>query len=531
MISNITDEIRQLGTKHTERQDFDASEGVCAAESKSKESKECGVMPELGGVFDDFDDFCSGGVSKNELFPVECLPRAAGDIARAVSDCALVPLSLSAMNVLGILSAAIGAGLEVASGGDRRTRANLFVMPVARSGTGKGQSFGLIAQPFNTRAMARLADWRLHERPVFAAKHGMAEAKQAKLKNAVKNPKRSEAEQDLQTAWQAVEVELAEAAKALREPAWSTDEATKEAIQNLLETSPQESLAILSSEARGGVDVLMGRYRDATDESIFLAGYSGDPVNIHRKGSCPVLLRQPCLTILWAMQPDKLRAMLGSTAMTESGLLPRFLLADTLAEPQEEPEVRSHIPESVKQGWDELIGGLLDNYHEAPLPARLVEPVPAAERCLREYSNEIVRRRRTGGDLEDVNIYAARWAENAWRLALVLHAAEHGGEAWNHPLGEETALNAVRLMRWFSEQQLKVLASGRQDGLARRLTRLIEVLRTKAGHSTNLSELKVRHGFEPEQVRKLAETFPTKLEVCQIRNAGSGRPPEVARLK
>lgn len=530
-LPDITDETRRRATRRAQNNAPRTSEVGSPAESKSKESKECRGTPESGEVFDDFDDSCDAVIPENDDFPIECLPGAAGDIARAVSDCALVPLSLSAMNVLGILSAAIGAGLEVASGGDRRTRANLFLMPVARSGTGKGQSFGLIAHPFIVKETARLEDWRRHERPQIVTQHEMAEARMAKLKKSFPKAQSVEAEQQMRSEWLVAQREKDQAAKAMREPAWSAEEATKEAIQSLLETSPQESLAILSSEARGAVDVLMGRYKDATDESIFLAGYSGDPVKIHRKSSSPVLLHCPCLTILWAMQPDKLRTMLESTAMTESGLLPRFLLADTLAEPQEEPEVRQSVPESVKERWRELVHGLLDEYHEANLPAQVIKPEPEATKCLRDYTNEIVRRRRSGGDLEDVNIYAARWGENAWRLALVLHAAKHGDEVRDHPLGGDTAEQAVRLMRWFSQQQLKVLASGRQEQAARRLDRLIEVLRNKEGHKANLSELKVRHGIEPSEVRQLTEMFPAKVEVVRIPTAGAGRPPWVARLK
>ncbi len=504
---------------------------ISPAKSKSEKSKESEDSRPSAGNFDDSDDFGIGVVLENDLFPIECLPGAAGDMAREVANCALVPLSLSAMNVLGILSAAIGAGLELASGGDRRTRANLFLMPVAKSGTGKGQSFGLIAQPFMARETARLDKWRQQERPLFATKHDMAQAKVDKLKRSFTKAKTQEAEQALRSEWHTAQMELEQTTEAMREPAWSTGEATKEALQRLLETSPQESLAILSSEARGGVDVLMGRYRDATDESIFLAGYSGDPVKIHRKGSAPVSLQRPCLTILWAMQPDKLRDMLASTAMTDSGLLPRFLLADTLAEPQEEPQVRRSVPESVKQRWLELVHVLLDKYHETQLPAQVIEPEPEAAQCVRDYTNEMVHRRRSGGDLEDVGIYAARWGENAWRLALVLHAAKHGGDAWNQPLGGDTAEKAVRLMRWFSKQQLKLLASGRQDQLARRLARLIEVLKTKEGRAANLSELSRHHGFKDNEVRQLAETFSAKVEVILYQSAGAGRRPWVAKLK
>jgi hypothetical protein len=275
----------------------------------------------------------------------------------------------------------------------------------------------------------------------------------------------------------------------------------------------------------------MGRYRDATDESVFLASYSGDPIKIHRKSSRPILLHRPCLTILWAMQPDKLQEMLESPAMSESGLLPRFLLADTKAQPQEEPEIRHCVPGPVVEAWSELVHELIDEYHEPDIEARVIHPAPSATAMLRDYTNEIVRRRRQGGDLEDVEIYAARWAENAWRLSVVLQAAKFGADAWRQQLSEETASNAVSLMRWFSEQQLRILAVGRSARSTKRLERLKEVLSSKLGHQANLSELSRHHGIESDEVVWAAEKFPHVIVIEKMPSNGSGRPPVVARLK
>jgi hypothetical protein len=278
------------------------------------------------------------------------------------------------------------------------------------------------------------------------------------------------------------------------------------------------------------VDVLMGRYREATDEGIFLAGYSGDPVKIHRKGSPPVVLAHPCLTVLWMLQPDKLRELLESAAMSESGMMPRFLIADTKAEPQEEPDERHCIPASVKSAWTELIHSLLEEYHEPDAKARVVQPVREAAAMLRDYTNEIVQRRKRGGDLEDVSIYAARWAENAWRLAVVLHAAEHGEDAWRENLSVATAGKALTLMRWFAAQQLRLLASGREDNLAKRLEKLREVLALKPEKVCNLSELERRHAFAADEVQRLAAQFPGVVVIEKLSTGGSGRPPVVARL-
>lgn len=230
------------------------------------------------------------------------------------------------------------------------------------------------------------------------------------------------------------------------------------------------------------------------------------------------------------VQPDKLRELLESAAMSESGLMPRFLIADTKAEPQEEPEERHCIPETVKADWAGLIHKLLDEYHEPDVKARVIQTEREAGKLLRDYTNEIVQRRKRGNDLEDVSIYAARWAENAWRLCVVLHAATHGEDAWRENLSADTAAKAVRLMRWFAAQQLRLLASGREDKLAKRLEKLREVLALKPEKFCNLSDMERRHGFAPDEVQRLAAQFPGVVVIEKLSTGGSGRPPVVARL-
>lgn len=530
--------VKDIGNAHERlgreglRAALDAAVALKLAEmaaQKSAKSEKC--HGEAGG-FADFSDFVSEDSAEmaGEPFPLDCLPGAAGAMAREVTRAALVPETLAGMNALGFLSAAVGGGLEVNSGGDRRTRGNLFLLPVAASGTGKGQSFGLIAEPFLKREAARVDEWQRQDRPQGRADMAVAKARLARLEAEARKPLKPEEKAGLLVEMREAHAEQDRAERALHEPAWSTEQATKEAIESLFAIATREQLASLSAEARGAVDVLMGRYREATDEGIFLAGYSGDPVKIHRKGSPPVVLARPCLTVLWALQPDKLRELLESPAMSESGLLPRCLMADTKAEPQEEPEQRQAVPEAVKAAWAALIETLLDEYHEPDLPPRVIQPEPAAAALLRDYANETVRRRKRGGDLEDVAIYAARWAENAWRLAVVLHAAEHGEDAWRVSLSAATAERALRLMRWFAAESLRILAAGREDRLAKRLDKLRELLALRPDRQCNLSELERRHGFDAAEVQRLGAKFPGVLVVERLTTGGSGRPPVVARL-
>ncbi|MGH8024154.1 MAG: hypothetical protein ACRED1_11260, partial [Limisphaerales bacterium] len=67
----------------------------------------------------------SPGTDDNDApksFPLDCLPRAAADMAQAIARTERTPETLAGCCVLGILSASIGAVLQVKSGPDRVTR-------------------------------------------------------------------------------------------------------------------------------------------------------------------------------------------------------------------------------------------------------------------------------------------------------------------------------------------------------------------------------------------------------------------------
>jgi len=206
----------------------------------------------------------------------------------------------------------------------------------------------------------------------------------------------------------------------------------------------------------------MGRYTkgSATDEAIYLKAFSGDALRVDRISRAPVVLEKPCLSVLLLVQPDKLELLLGNQSLSDGGLLPRFLVCHTRCEPQEIGEETPEIPASVESAYRNLIRDLLALYRLAVCPAT-VQPTDEARQAMNEHHNKIVRRRKSGGDLKDVTSYASRWTEQAWRIAVCLHAAKHGKDAVSNTLYLETAQRAIAIADWFAGQQLEILSAGR----------------------------------------------------------------------
>jgi len=80
-----------------------------------------------------------------------------------------------------------------------------------------------------------------------------------------------------------------------------------------------------------------------------------------------------------------------------------------------------------------------------------------------DYHNSLVPRVNDPTDLKDVRSSVARWAEWAWRVALVFHVVQYRKEATKEPISQETAQNAISLTRWYADRKLALLAKGRSN--------------------------------------------------------------------
>jgi hypothetical protein len=129
------------------------------------------------------------------------------------------------------------------------------------------------------------------------------------------------------------------------------------------------------------------------------------------------------------------------------------------------------IPAATADAWATLVDKLIQTFRMADKPFT-IEPTSEARQMMNDHYNRIVTRRLT--DLRDVTPYPARWNEQAWRIAVCLHAGLHGEDAGGRMLAADTAASAIALADWFADEQLRILARGRH---AARRAKLDEVLK------------------------------------------------------
>jgi hypothetical protein len=411
-------------------------------------------------------------------FPTAVLPPILGNMVREVARITQTPESMAGCLSLGIVGASIGKGLKLRGHANRLTGANLYFLISADSGTGKTVCAKEMFKPFIGFDQYLLDEWINEELPGL-------ETSEIQLKQEISSAliEWRQMEPGLQKV-QAL-VGIAQTKKELNgikaqinhHPRLYVENVTSEKLAHLLSNQPNECLASLSSDAADCIEILAGRYqnKETTDEGIYLKGFSGDPCRVDRVNGRAVNLKSPHLTVCWLTQPDKLQQLFSVRRFTDGGFMPRFLAFHTGCQPQERLKNIEAISSGVELEYEKLIRSLAEKFLSSDT-TDITSLSKEAQETYRNYYNQIVRKRCHGGELSDVNSYAARWEENALRLGLVLHAAEHGKIAASKMITNQTAEQSIELIHWFSKQQLLLLETNREDEVQAKEEKVIKLI-------------------------------------------------------
>lgn len=310
-------------------------------------------------------------------FPTDRLPPTLALMVRAVAVALRVPDALPGTMALALVAASIGKGLTLDwRRGKAPTPANLFVIPSAESGSGKSECYKLLATPFLAFERAMQERWRKEVLPQHQADLHYAEGQLKKLDRKLAKEGTTQVEAERCRGELQFHLARVEELKELNEPQLSIQDATVEKAATVMHWN-DETIFSTSSDARKLVDNILGRYsanKKLADDGIYLSGFSGDDVKVDRQGRESVRLENPCLTLLWALQPDALDMLLGEESLQQGGFLARCLIAHTHAEPQPIDGMEGGVPDAARARWEALVRGLLVGYRQpATLPATKAE--------------------------------------------------------------------------------------------------------------------------------------------------------------
>ena len=410
-------------------------------------------------------------------FPIDSLPPVLLDIVETVADSLQVPDVLPACCALAAISAAIGSGLRIRTYGDRTLRGNIYVVAGVPSGSGKTEAFNAVLEPVFEHQ--RWLDEKAKQR------RSLTEVDRFVMADQIKKLKAEIIRQN-ETGNEAPELRK-KLASLLEQQADQTtdsdrilcDDVTGAALEKLLSRNPMFSASDEAGTAILGN--LMGRFTKGSDEGIYVRAYSGGyHGGVDRIGRERVRLADPCLTLLWLMQPSKLDTLFSQRHFREDGLLARVLACRIETRPRKYDSRRpaDSYSRAVRQEWRELWLELHQSYHRITDKPHILTLSKEAAAWMLDYHDETVERRRR--DLADMDSLAARWAEQAWRLAVVLHAARHGKEAHLEQVrADDTVGAAIEIADWFSEQQLALLAYSRAAAAETHERKVMDLLQSQ----------------------------------------------------
>ena len=460
-------------------------------------------------------------------FPLDKLPPAAANMARDIVRVMRVPDSLAGCCVLGTLSAAVGAGLDVRSGPGRVTRGNLYILASAESASGKSETFRHAIAPLVECEHEMLKLWAEQEKPHLEAKREMLQANLARLRKEAATPKSKTPRADTCAQIEETTRELRIVEGKLHGPRLVIEDVTSQKLAVLLSVHG-ECLASLSADAGEVVSNLLGRYSGnvkRTDESVYLKAFTGDPCRVDRQNSATIILQRPCLSALWLTQPDKLADLLAERSLTDGGLIPRLLSCHTNCWPQAIVEDAEEFAPTVAAAYGALIRELLESFRLSPAPVT-IEARPDARRAMIEHHNDIVARWHTG-EVRDVGSYALRWTEQAWRISVCLHAGKHGAGAGDKSLELDTAQEAIAIADWFAGQQLEILAENRDAVRRGKREHVLSLLVDKPAGITVREVQRAHITNDAEEARQLLAKMEAEGALRSEEKKTGGRPVRV----
>ncbi len=399
------------------------------------------------------------------LLPVDALGPVAGPMVDAVARSYQVPVDLAITMVLPLVTTAARGQWKVRVSTDWVESLTLCTVAVAPSGERKSPVNRALAAALHQYEQVAQAD----AAPRIArqkARHDLKAKQLDKLRNTAAHSGSVIDEGHYLDAAERLAEDVVE-----HPPRWVTDDATPEAIVRLL-SEQGGAIGAISAEA-GLFGIMAGRYSSGNPNlEVVLQATAGDRITVDRKGSEPINIPNPALSLGLALQPGLLPD-LAKASFRHSGLLARFLWA--LPEPRVGTRTteESPVPDEVAMCWNKHLVGLAATAHKrwttgrdqpagqsfaqprSPGPAMLT--LTAAARCtLDEFRAELEPRLHPKtGDLAGIGDWGSKLPGQVVRIAAALTLL---GDPEATVVEAPTLADAARLGRAYIGHAMATLA-------------------------------------------------------------------------
>lgn len=390
-------------------------------------------------TFAPFAPFAEQQAEQLPHFPTGDLPGPLRDFVEAVSENLQVAADMVAVLVLAVLAVAVQGKFVVSPKAGWVEPVNLYTLVIARPSERKS--------PVLKEVTAVLHQFERQENERRQYEMAKQHLEEEKLKQEIDRLQASffdnESEnEDLLS--QCAEKQIALSQLKLGNPLrLMVDDTTPEALASMM-ANQNGTAAVISTE--GGVfDVLAGRYSGNVNVDVFTKAFSGDPINIERKGSPSIRIEAPVLTMLLTVQPQVLSAIMDNKAFRGRGFLARFLYSLPASPVGHRAYETTPVREEIKEKYKKLVLKLL-SLPKAETPKRIRFSDEAHQYC-KSFFHEIEAILLEGS--EQIDDWLGKLHGQTCRIAALLHCAQMQERAEGEAVSGKTMQQAIELAYYF----------------------------------------------------------------------------------
>jgi replicative DNA helicase len=384
-------------------------------------------------------------------YPLESLSPWVADFVRAISIQRQVPTDLPAILGLCVVATSVQKAFKIEVKEGYSEALNLYGLVTLGSGERKSPVFKDMVRPLEEFEKTFAKDKALEiaeiQTRIEIQKNAFEAAKKAAAR--VKPSEREPLEHDAVGM-----AKVLSNMSILSLPRILSDDVTPEQIANLM-AEQNGRLALMSAE--GTVfEIMAGRYSKdgAPNFEVFLKAHSGDQIRVDRRGSPPIFVNEPALTMAITVQPDVTQGLLRKQGFRGRGLLARWMYSQPRSivgyrdvnSPAASQEVRDRYHSNLTRLLDRAFRG---NWPKPPEP-KLLRLDTAALDLFNSFSAEVEVQLREHGVLTLLRDWGGKLPGLTARIAGGLHLADlvQHHAPWEKPVPVETLQRAINIGRY-----------------------------------------------------------------------------------
>lgn len=450
-------------------------------------------------------------------FPIEMLPERIAAPVKEFARYASMSQASTFLAVATMLSGAVGRDLLIQTGADRYCHLNIFTLVFSPTGNGKSLYLERAEVPLKQKAKEIAESHEDHIEDIDFQLEGLED----QIEEAVKLMSDGPTHEKGKALFKQLKKRKRDLIASKDEKIYWVEDYSIQELGKLLRKS-DEQLVSVSDEAVDCILNLLGanNKNGKPEDSIYNKAYSGRGGRVDRISRDPVLLHNPWMAIHWVTQPEKIPMLYNSKSIDGCGFLERCIAYHDTSKPKFLGWNGLQVNQDIAAKYDHLWRSLFDFFRKGEGGERtIMTSAEAADFMMYRTKDNIERR--ADGDLQPISGFAARWVENGWRLAGILHVAEHGVNAHQHELSLSTAQAAMCIMDWFCLHQQQLLKQRQQDKMNDRTTKFIKIIRERKG--LTLKQLDNDYRFSYDESKQIVADNPLALAITYR----SGRSPFV----